>query len=215
MTGAVVRVVVVDDHPVVRDGLRGMLDGQPDLEVVGEAGDGREALAQVARHAPDVVLVDLRMPGLDGVGAIAELARTHPEVRALVLTTYDEDHDIVRALEAGAIGYLLKDVPREELFRAVRAAARGEPVLAPAVTARLLGRLRAPAPVPPSERELEVLALVARGMTNRAVARALSISEATVKTHLVHVFGKLGVDDRTAAVTAALERGLLRLDRGR
>jgi DNA-binding NarL/FixJ family response regulator len=208
-----VRIVVVDDHPVVRDGLRGMLDGQPDLEVVGEAGDGREALAQVARHAPDVVLVDLRMPVLDGVGAITELARTHPGVRALVLTTYDEDHDIVRALEAGAVGYLLKDVPREELFRAVRAAARGEPVLAPAVTARLLGRLRAPAAVPPSERELEVLALVARGMTNRAVARALSISEATVKTHLVHVFGKLGVDDRTAAVTAALERGLLRLDR--
>ena len=210
-----IRIVVVDDHPVVRDGLRGMLDGQPDLEVVGEAGDGREALAQVARHEPDVVLVDLRMPVLDGVGAIAELARTHPRVRTLVLTTYDEDHDIVRALEAGAAGYLLKDVPREELFRAVRAAARGEPVLAPAVTARLLGRLRAPAAVPPSERELEVLGLVARGMTNRAVARALSISEATVKTHLVHLFGKLGVDDRTAAVTVALERGLLRLDRGR
>ncbi len=210
-----IRIVVVDDHPVVRDGLRGMLDGQPDLEVVGEAGDGREALAQVARHAPDVVLVDLRMPVLDGVGAIAELARTHPAVRTLVLTTYDEDHDIVRALEAGAAGYLLKDVPREELFRAVRAAARGEAVLAPAVTARLLGRLRGPAAVPPSERELEVLALVARGMTNRAAARALSISEATVKTHLVHVFAKLGVDDRTAAVTVALERGLLRLDRGR
>jgi DNA-binding NarL/FixJ family response regulator len=211
----VIRIVVVDDHPVVRDGLRGMLDGQPDLEVVGEAGDGREALAQVARHLPDVVLVDLRMPVLDGVATIAELARAHPGVRALVLTTYDADHDIVRALEAGAVGCLLKDVPREELFRAVRAAARGEPVLAPAVTARLLGRMRAPAAVPPSERELEVLALVARGMTNRAVARALAISEATVKTHLVHVFGKLGVDDRTAAVTAALERGLLRLDGGR
>ncbi|WP_214402985.1 response regulator [Pseudonocardia lacus] len=212
MSGTV-RLVVVDDHPVVRDGLRGMLAGQPDLEVVGEAGDGREALAQVARLHPDVVLVDLRMPRLDGVGTIRALTRDHPGVRALVLTTYDEDQDILRALEAGAVGYLLKDTPREELFRAVRAAARGESVLAPSVTARLLGRLRNPLPDVPSDRELEVLALVARGLTNRAVARSLSISEATVKTHLVHVFGKLGVDDRTAAVTVALERGLLSLDR--
>jgi DNA-binding NarL/FixJ family response regulator len=210
---AVVRVLVVDDHPVVRDGLRGMLDGQPDLEVVGEAGNGREALAQVARLRPDVVLVDLRMPELDGVGTIRALARDHPGVRTLVLTTYDEDRDILRALDAGAVGCLLKDTPREELFRAVRAAARGESVLAPSVTARLLGRLRSPVPDAPSDRELEVLALVARGLTNRAIGRSLAISEATVKTHLVHVFGKLGVDDRTAAVTAALERGLLSLDR--
>ena len=210
-----IRLLIVDDHPVVRDGLRGMLDGQPDLEVVAEAADGRDALAQVARHAPDVVLMDLRMPVLDGVGAIGAIAREHPGVRVLVLTTYDEDHDIVRALEAGAAGYLLKDTPREELFRAVRAAARGESVLAPSVTARLLGRMRAPVVDAPSERELEVLALVAKGLTNRAIARSLSISEATVKTHLVHVFGKLGVDDRTAAVTVALERGLLRLDRPR
>jgi DNA-binding NarL/FixJ family response regulator len=212
---APVRIVVVDDHPVVRDGLRGMLDGQPDLRVVAEAADGREALAQVDRHAPDLVLMDLRMPVLDGVGAIRALARAHPAVRVLVLTTYDEDQDILRAVEAGAAGYLLKDTPREELFRAVRAAARGESVLAPAVTARLLSRLRAPAPEVPSERELEVLGLVAKGMTNRAIARSLAISEATVKTHLVHVFDKLGVDDRTAAVTAALERGLLTLDRPR
>lgn len=210
-----VRIVVADDHPVVRDGLRGMLDGQPDLEVVAEAGDGRAALAQVAAHVPDVVLMDLRMPVLDGVGAIEALATSHPTVRVLVLTTYDEDHEIVRALEAGAAGYLLKDTPREELFRAVRATARGEAVLGPAVAARLLGRMRAPAVDAPSERELDVLALVAKGLTNRAVARALSISEATVKTHLVHVFGKLGVDDRTAAVTVAYERGLLRLDRDR
>jgi DNA-binding NarL/FixJ family response regulator len=210
-----VRIVVADDHPIVRDGLRALLDGQPDLRVVAEAADGRDALAQVARHAPDLVLMDLRMPVLDGVGAIRALARDHPAVRVLVLTTYDEDQDILRAVEAGAAGYLLKDTPREELFRAVRAAARGESVLAPAVTARLLGRLRAPVPDAPSERELEVLALVAKGMTNRAIARSLSISEATVKTHLVHLFGKLGVDDRTAAVTAALERGLLTLDRPR
>ncbi|MCO1657322.1 response regulator transcription factor [Pseudonocardia humida] len=210
-----VRIVVVDDHPVVRDGVRGMLDGQPDLHVVAEAADGDEAVAQVARHAPDLVLMDLRMPGSDGVAAIRTLARDHPGVRVLVLTTYDEDQDILRAVEAGAVGYLLKDTPREELFRAVRAAARGESVLAPAVTARLLGRLRTRVPDAPSERELEVLALVARGLTNRAVARSLAISEATVKTHLVHVFGKLGVDDRTAAVTVALERGLLTLDRPR
>jgi DNA-binding NarL/FixJ family response regulator len=155
--------------------------------------------------------MDLRMPGLDGVAAIRRLAADHPAVRVLVLTTYDEDHDIVRAVEAGATGYLLKDVPREELFRAVRAAARGETVLAPQVAARLFGRLRTPAVEAPSERELEVLSLVARGLTNRAIARRLHISEATVKTHLVHAFAKLGVADRTAAVTAALQRGLLHL----
>lgn len=207
-----IRIVVVDDHPVVRAGIRGMLDGQSDLAVVAEAADGSEALAQVGHHDPDVVLMDLRMPVLDGVGAIEALARTHPGVRVLVLTTYDEDHEILRAIEAGAAGYLLKDTPRDDLFRAVRAAARGEAVLGPVVAASLLGRLRAPAPDPPSDRELEVLALVARGLTNRAVARALSISEATVKTHLVHLFGKLGVDDRTAAVTVGLRRGLIRLD---
>ena len=213
MTGRPLRIVVADDHPVVRDGLRGMLDGQPDLEVVAEAGDGLAAVDQVARHAPDVVLMDLRMPRLDGVEAIARIAAAHPQVRVLVLTTYDADNDIVRAVEAGATGVLLKDAPREELFRAVRAAARGEPVLAPAVTARLLGRLRSPQPEAPTERELEVLGLVARGLTNRAIGRQLAISEATVKTHLVHLFSKLGVADRTAAVTVALERGLIRLAR--
>lgn len=208
-----VRVLVVDDHPVVRDGLRGMLEGQPDLEVVGDASDGRQALDAVERDPPDVVLLDLRMPVLDGVAVIEQLAARHPSVRVLVLTTYDTDHDIVRAVEAGATGYLLKDTPREELFRAVRAAARGEPVLAPGVAARLMGRLRSPQPETPTERELDVLRLVARGLTNRTIARELFVSEATVKTHLVHVFGKLGVDDRTAAVTAALDRGLIRLDR--
>ena len=207
-----VRVLIVDDHPVVRDGLRGMLEGQSDLEVVGEAPDGRQALEAVEQERPDVVLLDLRMPVLDGVGVIEQLAARHPSVRVLVLTTYDTDHDIVRAVEAGATGYLLKDTPREELFRAVRAAARGEPVLAPGVAARLMGRLRAPQPETPTERELEVLRLVARGLTNRAIARELFLSEATVKTHLVHVFSKLNVDDRTAAVTAALDQGLIRLD---
>ena len=214
MTDTVVlRVVVVDDHPVVRDGLRGMLDGQPDLTVVGEAGDGREAVTVVARERPDVVLMDLRMPVLDGVAAIARITADQPGVRILVLTTYDEDHDIVRAIEAGARGVLLKDAPREDLFRAIRSAARGEMVLAPTVTARMLGRMRAPQEQTPTERELEVLTLVARGLTNRAIGRELALSEATVKTHLVHLFTKLGVADRTAAVTAALDRGLIRLPR--
>jgi DNA-binding NarL/FixJ family response regulator len=207
------RIVVVDDHPVVRDGLRGMLDGQPDLTVVGEASDGLEAVAVVARERPDVVLMDLRMPRMDGVAATAKIHAAQPEARVLVLTTYDQDHDIVRAIEAGARGVLLKDAPREELFRAIRSTAGGEMVLAPAVTARVFGRLRAPQEQNPTERELEVLTLVARGLTNRAIGRQLAVSEATVKTHLVHVFTKLGVADRTAAVTAALDRGLIRLPR--
>jgi DNA-binding NarL/FixJ family response regulator len=206
-----IRVLIVDDHPVVRDGLRGMLNGEADLDVVGEATNGLEALAMVRRHATDIVLMDLRMPVLDGVAAIRHLSAEHPQVRAIVLTTYDQDNDIVRALEAGACGYLLKDAPRDELYRAVRAAAAGETVIAPQVAARLLGHLRSPVVEKPSDRELEVLALVARGLTNRAIARQLHISEATVKTHLVHAFTKLGVDDRTAAVTVALERGLLEL----
>jgi DNA-binding NarL/FixJ family response regulator len=204
-----VRVLVVDDHPVVRDGLRGMLGTQGDLEVVGEAADGAEALAVAARARPDVVLMDLRMPGMDGVTAIGRLAAEQPSARVLVLTTYDTDQDVARAIEAGATGYLLKDAPREELFRAVRAAARGETVLAPSVATKLVGRLRAGSGPALSQRELEVLALVARGATNRQAAAELFISEATVKTHLLHAFAKLGVGDRTAAVTVAMERGLL------
>jgi DNA-binding NarL/FixJ family response regulator len=210
MTGPI-RLLVADDHPVVRDGLRGMLAGQPDLQVVGEAADGAEAVALIPRLRPDVVLMDLRMPGLDGVGAIRKLRATFPNVRVLVLTTFDTDTDVVRAIQAGATGYLLKDTPREELVRAIRAAARGEAVLAPAVATKVLGQLRAPAPAGVlSARELEVLELVARGASNREVGAKLFISEATVKTHLLHVFEKLGVSDRTAAVTTAIERGLLR-----
>lgn len=213
MSASPIRVVVVDDHPVVRDGLRGMLAGQGDFAVVGEAGDGQEALAVIARTRPEVVLMDLRMPRLDGVGAITRIRAEHPGTQVVVLTTYDADRDILRALEAGATGVLLKDAPREELFRAVRAAARGEPVLATVVTAQLLTGLRRPPAEAPSEREVEVLALVARGLTNRAIGRQLAISEATVKTHLVHLFTKLGVSDRTSAVTAALDRGLIELPR--
>ena len=204
-----VRVLVADDHPVVRDGLVALLGTQPDLDVVGTAADGLEAVAQVAALAPDVVVMDLRMPHLDGAGATARITAEHPGVRVLVLTTYDTDADIVRAVEAGATGYLLKDAPLTTLADAVRAAARGETVLAPPVAARLVGRLRAPAPESLTPRETEVLAAVARGLTNADIGRALFIGEATVKTHLLRVFAKLGVDDRTRAVTIAMEQGLL------
>ncbi|WP_433272886.1 response regulator [Actinosynnema sp. CS-041913] len=202
-----IRVVIVDDHPVVRDGLRGMLAAAGDVDVVGEAADGAEAEAVVRAKNPDVVLMDLRMPGVDGVTAIERL-RDCP-ARVLVLTTYDTDSDVLPAIKAGATGYLLKDTPRDELFRAVRSAARGEAVLSPSVATRLVGQVRAPAAEPLSEREIEVLGLIARGCTNREAAARLFISEATVKTHLVHVYAKLGVKDRAAAVAVAYEQGLL------
>ena len=204
-----IRLLIVDDHPVVRDGLRGMLAGDPDLEVVGEAEDGAEALRLVASLQPDVVLMDLRMPGMGGAAAIRQLAEQGSEARVLVLTTYDSDSDVVPALEAGATGYLLKDAPREQLVRAIRAAARDEAVLAPSVATRLVSQLRAPAQDALSEREREVLTLIAQGETNRGAAARLFISEATVKTHLLHIYAKLDVNDRAAAVAAGYERGLL------
>jgi DNA-binding NarL/FixJ family response regulator len=208
-----IKLLLVDDHPVVRAGLRGMLEGQSDFLIVGEAEDGAQAVQQAAKLRPRVVLMDLRMPGGDGVTATEQIHNTFPDIAILVLTTYDSDADILRAIEAGATGYLLKDSPREELFRAIRAAARGEAVLSPSVAARLMGRMRAPAQENLSARELEVLELVRRGASNKEIARALHISEATVKTHLLHTFGKLGVDDRTAAIAVALERRILRLDK--
>lgn len=204
------RILLADDHPVVRAGLAMLLGAEPDLEVVGEAADGAEAVARAEALQPDVVLMDLRMPVLDGAGATEQLRRRVPHARVLVLTTYDTDGDIIRAVEAGATGYLLKDTPRQQLAEAVRAAARGETVLAPPVAARLVRQLRTPAAESLTRRELEVLGLVARGLSNPEIGRSLVISEATVKTHLLRVFAKLGVDDRTRAVTVALERGLLR-----
>ena len=204
-----IRLLLVDDHPVVRDGLRGVLGTQPDFLVVGEAADGAEALTVAGHVTPDVVLMDLRMPRLGGAAAIRRLRELLPAVRVLVLTTYDTDQDVLPAIEAGATGYMLKDVPREELFRAVRAAARGESVLAPAVAGRLLEQVRGPRQAALSGRELEVLTLVAKGCGNREAAARLFVSEATVKTHLLHIYGKLGVTDRAAAVAAAYERGLL------
>jgi DNA-binding NarL/FixJ family response regulator len=206
-----IRLLVADDHPVVRDGLRAMLATQPDMELVGEAATGTEAVAQAQAFLPDVVLMDLQMPELDGPAAIAALREQAPEVRVLVLTTFGTDADITRAVEAGATGYLLKDAPREQLFAAIRAAAKGESVLSPSVATRVLGRMRAPAEEALSPRELEILGAVARGLSNKEIGRQLYVSEATVKTHLLRVFSKLGVDDRTAAVTVALERGIIRL----
>lgn len=204
-----IRLMIVDDHPVVRDGLRGMLDADPDLEVVGEASDGAAALDMVDALRPDVILMDLRMPRLGGAAAIRALAERGADARVLVLTTYDTDSDVVPALEAGATGYLLKDAPRDELVRAIRAAASGKTVLAPSVAARLVSQLRAPDQEALSDRELEVLTLIARGETNRGAAARLFISEATVKTHLLHIYAKLGVNDRAAAVAVGYERGLL------
>ena len=207
-----IRLVIVDDHPVVRDGLRGMLESQPDFEVVGEASDGEAAVRITNTLKPEIVLMDLRMPEMDGVTALREIKASNPQVQVLVLTTYDSDADILPAIEAGASGYLLKDSSREELYTAIRATARGETVLAPAVAARLVGRMRAPAEERLSSRELEVLQLVAEGDSNSEIASRLHISQATVKSHLIHIFGKLGVSDRTAAVTVALRRGILTLD---
>jgi DNA-binding NarL/FixJ family response regulator len=204
-----IRVMLVDDHPVVREGLRGMLEAEADLSVVGEAGSGEEAVAQARVLAADVILMDLRMRGLDGVGATERIIAETPGARIVVLTTYETDADILRAVEAGASGYLLKDASRADLANAIRAAARGETVLAPSVAGRLVNQVRRPAAQTLSGREVEVLGLVAKGLTNADIGRALHISEATVKTHLLRTFGKLGVSDRTAAVTTAMALGLL------
>jgi len=210
-----IRVLIVDDHPVVRDGLRGIFSGDTDFEVVGEAADGAEAIALVARQPVDVVLMDLRMPGLGGVEAIAQLRAGFPAIHVLVLTTYDSDRDVLPAIEAGATGYLLKDSPRAELLQGVRSAHAGRPVLAPSVASRLMGMVGGAVQRPAlgttalSQRELEVLRLVAGGAGNREIARRLFISEATVKTHLLHMYDKLGVRERAAAVAVAYQRGLL------
>jgi DNA-binding NarL/FixJ family response regulator len=205
----VISLLIVDDHPLMRDGLRGMFSADPRFEVLGEAGDGAEAIAAAESLCPDVIVMDLRMPRTDGVTAIRELAQRGVRAKVLVLTTYDTDNDVLPAIEAGATGYVLKDAPREELFRAVEAAARGQAVLSPAVATRLMGQLRQPASEPLSQRELEVLDLIAHGHTNRDAAKQLFISEATVKTHLQHAYAKLGVNDRAAAVATAFSRGYL------
>ncbi|MEU3308518.1 response regulator [Nocardiopsis sp. NPDC055551] len=207
------RILLVDDHPVVRHGLKAMFAERADMDVVAEAADGRAALDTLrSGTGVDVVLMDLRMgAGMDGVTAIRAITALTDPPPVLVLTTYDTDADILAAVEAGATGYMLKDAPPDQLCEAVHTAARGQTALAPDVADRLMDRLRSPVPTL-SGRELEILGLLAMGLSNRAISKRLFISEATVKTHLVHVFEKLGVDNRTAAITTALRRGLIRVD---
>jgi DNA-binding NarL/FixJ family response regulator len=212
-----IRVIVADDHPIVRSGIAALLSLADDIDVVAEAANGAEAVALAQEHRPDIVLMDLRMPvldgpELDGAAATARIIETVPGTRVLILTTYETDDHILGAIEAGASGYLLKAAPQEEILAGVRSVVGGQTVLAPAIAAKLVARMRSDAlPARPklSARELDVLRLVAAGNSNASVAARLFISEATVKTHLLHVFEKLGVSDRTRAVTLALELGLL------
>ena len=203
-----IRVLVADDHPIVRSGIVALLATAPDIEVVGEAADCREAVDLALTLEPDLVLMDLRMPRLDGDQATALILSARPSVRVVVLTTYESDASILTAIEAGASGYLLKAAPQEEILAGIRSVARGEVALAPSIAAMLVGRLKTPA-VTLSPRETEVLGLVAQGLSNPAIAKRLFLGEATVKTHLLHAFEKLGVSDRTRAVTKAMELGLL------
>jgi DNA-binding NarL/FixJ family response regulator len=207
-----ISLILVDDHPVVRNGLRGMFESVPGFIVLGEASNGVEAVELAADLDPDVILMDLRMPGGGGLDAITELTRRGIRSKVLVLTTWDTDTDTLPAIEAGATGYLLKDAPQDDLFNAVRQAAEGRTVLSPAVASRLVTAVRTPAPSPLAARERQVLELVAKGTPNRDIARELFISEATVKTHLSHVFTKLGVTDRAAAVAKGYEQGILGRD---
>jgi DNA-binding NarL/FixJ family response regulator len=205
-----IRLLIVDDHPIMRDGLRGVFTDDADFEVVGEAGDGAEAVKLAQRVQADVILMDLRMPVMGGVEAITKLRELGHPARVLILTTYDTDRDVMPAIKAGATGYLLKDAPRDELIRAVRSAHAGQPVLAPSVAGTLIGLAggdRNPEALSP--REIEVLRLVADGATNQVAARKLLISETTIKTHLLHIYTKLRVRDRASAVATAYKRGLL------
>ncbi len=211
-----IRILIVDDHPVVREGIAAMLAREPDLEVVGEAHDGLDAIDKARSLKPDVILMDLQMPRLDGAEAIRRIRATEPDMKFIVLTTFDSDDFIFKGIEAGARGYLLKDAPRDDLFRAVRAVHRGESLIQPAVATKLLNRFaelsrRGPAEDTLSAREIEVLQLMSRGSPNKEIAVRLFISESTVKTHVTNIFQKLGANDRTEAVTLALQRGLIQL----
>ena len=211
-----IKVLITDDHPVVREGLSAMLNKEPDIQVVGEAENGTEAIDKAKELQPDVVLMDLRMPEVDGVEAMRQIRAANPGIKFIVLTTYDNDEYIFKGIEAGARAYLLKDAPREELFKAIRAVYKGESLIEPAVAGKVLDRFaelsrQAQAPERLSERELEVLKLMAKGAANKEIAAGLCISESTVKTHIQTIFQKLKVSDRTEAVTEAIKKGIIRL----
>ena len=203
-----IRVLVADDHPIVRSGIVALLESADDIEVVGTASTGLEAVELALQLGPDIVLMDLRMPGIEGDEATARILAVRSEIRVVVLTTYETDASILTAIEAGASGYLLKAAPQEEILAGIRSVARGEVALAPSIAAMLVNRVKRPS-VSLSAREKEVLGLVAQGHSNPSIAKQLFLSEATVKTHLLHAFEKLEVSDRTRAVTKAMELGLL------
>jgi len=204
----VIRVLVADDHPIVRGGIVALLESASDMEVVGTASTGLEAVELALQLGPDIVLMDLRMPGIDGDEATARIVAARSGIRVVVLTTYETDAGILSAIEAGASGYLLKAAPQEEILAGIRSVARGEVALAPSIAAMLVNRVKRPQ-ISLSARETEVLGLVSQGLSNPAIAKQLFLSEATVKTHLLHAFEKLEVSDRTRAVTKAMELGLL------
>jgi len=205
----VIRILVADDHPIVRGGIVALVDATDDMEVVGQAATGLEAVDLALSVKPDLVLMDLRMPGIDGDEATARILAASPGIRIVVLTTYETDASILTAIEAGASGYLLKAAPQEEILAGIRSVARGDVALAPSIAALLVSRMKAGPAITLSPRETEVLALVAQGLSNPEIGRTLFLGEATVKTHLLHVFEKLEVSDRTRAVTKAMELGLL------
>ena len=203
-----IRVLIVDDHQVVRMGLRAMVDAEPDMVVVGEAGDGPTGIAAFREHRPDITLMDLRLPGMGGPEIIAAIRKETPDANIIVITTYDADEDVYRAVEAGARGYLLKGTFAEGMLEAIRHVHAGRRLIAPEVAARLADRVSSPSL---TSREIAVLELVAKGMSNKEIGTALQLSEDTVKTHLRHVYGKLGVGDRTEAALLAVQRGIIRL----
>lgn len=211
-----IRVMIVDDHLIVREGLRLILETADGIEIAGEASDGAECLALIPDCRPDVILMDLQMPRMDGITAIGHLRRDHPEIAIVILTTYNEDDLMIRGLQAGARGYLLKDTSREVLLNTIQAAARGETLLKPEILARVLSARPTPGPAPApqtgftlTERELEVLQAAARGERNKEIAYKLGITERTVKAHLASIYQKFGVDSRAAAVAVAAQKGLL------